>query len=337
MKKLYFKLFFASLPILLIVLLYVCTDPFRVVFHYDKFHDKDGMLFISLNNEYTNTEMFLKNYSKYNYDSYIFGSSRSRNYKMEEWEKHISSNACFHFDASGESLYGVERKFNFLHNRGVKIKNAILVFDPELLAVTTNSNGHVFRKHPAISGEGYLSYQLVYFKDFLDYDFMKAYLYYLTTHKVSNESIRKFLFNPYEYHYEEAINEESYPQLEVTIEKDPDLFYLPRKDVFYMRDATEQFSKSTIQEEQKKLLLHIKSILAEYHTDYRVVISPLYNQKKLDTTDLHILKDIFGKEMVFDFSGKNEITDNVHNYYDGSHYRPKIAAMIMDSIYAHKN
>ena len=175
---------------------------------------------------------------------------------------------------------------------------------------------------------------MVFFKDFVDYNFIKAYIYFRLTHKITDESVTKFLFNPYQYHYDEAINEESYPQLEVVIYKNPDSFYMLKKNFFYTRDTVRQWDKQLIKDEQIKLLTHIKSILDEDNTDYRIVINPLYNQKRLDTTDLKYLRNLFSAGKVFDFSGINDMTNSIYNYYDASHYRPAIAARIMDSIYA---
>ena len=40
-----------------------------------------------------------------------------------------------------------------------------------------------------------------------------------------------------------------------------------------------------------------------------------------------------GKQNVFDFSGINFITNDYHNYYENSHYRPHVADYIMKEIY----
>jgi hypothetical protein len=81
------------------------------------------------------------------------------------------------------------------------------------------------------------------------------------------------------------------------------------------------------------MLSNIKRILDANATSYKIVISPLYDQEKLDAADLHILQSIFGRDRITDFSGKNDITSNVRNYYEESHYRIPVAQKIMDSIY----
>ncbi len=84
------------------------------------------------------------------------------------------------------------------------------------------------------------------------------------------------------------------------------------------------------------LLRNMKKIFDQQHTQYRIVISPLYDQVKLSSRDVTVLQNIFGSENVFDFSGINTITADMHNYYEGSHYRPHVARQIMDSIYHNK-
>jgi hypothetical protein len=59
----------------------------------------------------------------------------------------------------------------------------------------------------------------------------------------------------------------------------------------------------------------------------------LYNQVSFAADDLAVIKTLFGSENVFDFSGINEMTSHVENYYEDSHYRPHVARAIMNEIY----
>ncbi len=77
-------------------------------------------------------------------------------------------------------------------------------------------------------------------------------------------------------------------------------------------------------------------MLNEDHAQYKIILSPLYSQVKLNEKDIKALCDIFGKENVFDFSGINDITNNMYNYYESYHYRPEVAKLMMDSIYRSK-
>ena len=60
-------------------------------------------------------------------------------------------------------------------------------------------------------------------------------------------------------------------------------FYTPehiRKE-FYKRDSVQHFYESSIGDKQKKMLTNIGSIFSKQNTHCRIIINPLYNQKKL--------------------------------------------------------
>ncbi len=50
---------------------------------------------------------------------------------------------------------------------------------------------------------------------------------------------------------------------------------------------------------------------------------------------MKILRSMFDKNKIFDFSGINDITTSKYNYFEREHYRPFIAYRIMDSIYSY--
>ena len=81
------------------------------------------------------------------------------------------------------------------------------------------------------------------------------------------------------------------------------------------------------------MLQQIATILKKRHCSYKIVLSPIYNQLKLANTDMAYIKQLFGSENIYDFSGINAITNNYTNYYEDSHYRHKVARQILDSIY----
>ena len=74
------------------------------------------------------------------------------------------------------------------------------------------------------------------------------------------------------------------------------------------------------------------AILQKHNVNYRIIISPLYEQIKLNPTDVNVLNELFGKNYVYDFSGKNELTEPVGNYYENSHYRSFIAAKLFQRL-----
>ncbi len=324
MKKAILKIILALAPFVCLSVFYVVKDPFFIIWHYDNLNTPN------VNRDYLSTETFVRNYQKYKYDSYIFGSSRSENYLVEDWQKHIKYRACFHFSSSEESLWGIERKINFLHKRGVTINNALIIVDEGLLAKTANSEGHIFRKDPLVSGESEFFYQLCYFEDFWDAGFIYNQIKSSLT-KVKNENTVNTDYWGVE-EFVDSSNQLTLKIFEQQIAHNRDSFYNARLEYFLKRDTDSKTSPQGIGTAQLKLLKSIKDNLGTT-TNYRIVISPMYDQVKFNPRDLEILDSMFGKQNVFDFSGVNEITNDLHNYYEFSHYRPFIAARIMDSIY----
>lgn len=339
MVKYFFrKLFLFTIPFLCLVIFYCFMDPFKVIWHYDNYFDTSKPHFISLNKDFVSTENWLNRYKDHKYDSYIFGNSRSIYYEVNTWKDYIGTdvNKCYHFDASGESIFGIANKFNFLSKQKAPIKNALIIFDSELLNQANNSAGHLFLKHPNISGEKKISFQIENLKAFLDYKFLVAFIDFKLSGKVKEYMKKQFLLNDKPFQYDPVNNEMQQRNYEELIKTNPDEFYGPRQSIFYNRQPVQKYSKKVIGEKQLELLDNIKRVLNENKTNYHIVISPLYDQIKMNPADLQVLQSIFGSDKVFDFSGINEFTNDKQNYYETSHYRPHIAANIMKKIYGEK-
>lgn len=65
----------------------------------------------------------------------------------------------------------------------------------------------------------------------------------------------------------------------------------------------------------------------------KIIISPDYLQVNINPADVKTLKRFFGKRNVFDFTGINEYTEDIHNYYEPGHYRPALGKRLMEKIY----
>src|SRR5678816_949928 len=95
-----------AIPSLLLLIPYLLYDPFKVLYQYDSFYEKGQQKEADVNAEYVAVETFLHNYQSLQYNSFIFGNSRSRFFEVADWSQYIGSDRCFHFDASNETLYG---------------------------------------------------------------------------------------------------------------------------------------------------------------------------------------------------------------------------------------
>ena len=143
--------------------------------------------------------------------------------------------------------------------------------------------------------------------------------------------------NEYKTYYEPISNEIKLNELDSIIELEPNKYY---RENAYKFDNINQETIDSIQRinsKSYKYLSFIKSIFDEQNTDYRIIISPLYEQIKLNNKDLELLISLFDSSKVFDFSGGNKYSIDKRNYYESSHYRKNIGNSILDSAYKQVN
>jgi hypothetical protein len=230
-------------------------------------------------------------------------------------------------------LYGIYLKFKYLYSNNIKIKNALIVFDSyALLEKVTNSSDRCFVKHPELSGQSKLAFHFENFKSFLYFDFISLFW----RHRIMGQPTPKQMGTSLAT-YDLPSNEIRWDYFESEIATNPEQFYTKEKLQTFLnlkRDTTQQYHAAVIKSEQLKMLYEIKKILFLNKTNYKIIISPNYDQIKLNKEDIEKLYEIFDKENVYDFSGINNITDNYLNFYDVySHYRPHVGDFIMQQIY----
>lgn len=318
-------------PLCVLLIVYVWQDPFKVLRKYDTYLYSNEPPHVELNQGHVAVETFLKNYPKYKYDSIIFGNSRSKFYPVADWKKHITATECYHFDAANESLYGVAKKFEFLKKQNVKLKNVLFIVDSYLLAQANDTERHLGVQPPALTGESRFSFQVKFLKTYLNIKFLVPYFDFKIRGKY--RPYMDDVFSDILFLYDPVTDEVTYQVFEEMIEKNKDHYYRPRKKLFTHRDGVEREARAVIAGKQIEQLKFIKERLDADGAEYRLVVSPLYEQKKLNAEDLALLNDIFGKDHVFDFSGVNEYTSTIDNYYEASHYRPHVSRAILAEIY----
>lgn len=315
--------------------LYITFDPFKVLYDYESFYDNNAKVNIVLDKDYVSTTTFIKNSNKINYNSFIFGHSCSIFYQISEWKKHIGEDAiCYHFDASGESLWALNKKVEFIDKKGNNIENILLLLDWHTLTQDKPKSGHLGIISPAlVNNSNIIEFHKTFFNAFLNPKFTYAFLDYKISNKIKPYMKKGYLLDDRQKNYNSKTNELRFDHFENLIAEGK--YYTPeRLSVFYDRDTTTQnFSQKCIKENQKLLLENIYSITQKHNSQLKIIISPLYDQIKINKSDLKYLKTLFGEENVFDFSGINRFTKDYKNYYESSHYRPHVAKEIMEIIY----
>ena len=327
-KRLTYFSLIAIIPIIAFILSYLYFDPFKVLMHYNDYSSP----YVISNRDYISTTMFINKYKENNYNSFIFGSSRTIAFRPNSWCKYLSvKDKPFMFDASGESIYGIYTKLKYLDSLHVEIKNAIIILCRDAsFNNSENEKGHLFIKHPSTSGEGVLGFHLEFFKaylspkflfNFYSYKILGAYKPFMSGY-IENRKIT----------FDTITNEINIIDQETEIIQNPTEYYARRKEMFFERTGERTDSVHRINNKHISMLKEVRRILEKNNTDYKVVLSPLYEEIKFNPSDLSLLKKEFGNHL-YDFTGKNSFTDIKTNYYEISHFRPIIGDSIFNVIY----
>ena len=326
-KKLLKKILILCSPFLLIAICYVITDPFKKIWSYDYYlYD-----YLMLGRGDISTRVYLKNRDKFQYDSFIFGSSRSCAHTSKEWKKYLDpGDHPYSFGSFNEPMLGIYRKIALIDSLNGKMKNAFIIID--LDRTFLKSSIHFLNyDHYLISGVSRYEY---YLSDFITYLNSPTLLMKSVDYKLFHKQ-RKYMdgFVGMQKEDWDPVTNDWYPREDEKV-LDTATYYGKHMRVFYKRPPFQQYEKKQIDEFQENILLKMAAIFKKHHTNYKFIIAPLYNQKKMDTTDLKLLQLIFNKESIYNYSGINDITNNIYNFSNDSiHYRPVVGKLIFKEIY----
>lgn len=317
-------------PLIVHIIGYLVTDPFKIIRTYEAYPDNFAK---SLNRDRISTQTFLNNNKQFNYKSFIFGSSRSSVFYAREWGKHINDTTPYHFDASCETISGVATKLKFIESKGNNIENVLFVFDRSLFNYEQDTLGSVFVQDYRVSGLDWWKYHTIFINTYFSKGFFVAFYDNLLTGNFKNY-MRQFLeFR--KINYTPVVNDFIFTSYIEQIKKDS-VGYYNQPDFFYKRSKERNLQPPAIKAYQLKYLTTIKESLKKNNTKFKIVLGPTYDQHYFNQQDLDTLIKYFGKENIYDFSGINEYTENVANYYEIYHYKPSIANDIMQKIYPTK-
>lgn len=333
LAKFGFRFSFFLLPAVVITAPFFIDDPFKVLYHHDDFYHGAAPPFVTSPRGYVSATLYLRNREKYRYDSFIFGSSRSLAFLTKDWKHYIGPSAPFHFDAWGESLFGLWATLKFLDKSEAPIRNVLLILDPSLLRGISESKKPIDAHHPIISGVPWAKFYTLFLKAYMSGGFWIGY-WDLKIFKTHRPYMQKYFTNQQFLLFDPVTNDCRFAWREHLIAVDPEKYY-DNKAVFYPRNsrAGEKECEMIIKEKQLTMLREINAIFKKHRAHYKVVVSPLYDQKKINAKDLKTLEAVFGTGRVYNYSGVNALTNNVRNYYETSHYKPDVARTILSEIY----
>lgn len=336
MKKFLKYILLFCIPILLHFAAYVIIDPFKVIKDYDVEMYEDTASVFKTSDVMISTMRFIKQREKYHYDSFIFENSRSLNFKVKDWEKHISEpSSCFHFWTSNGYIKSWHDKVLFIDEIGDTIKNALCVVDHDMLSVLER-NDKVSAEPPVLChNNNWVDFHIANYKAFCNFMYMEAVVDY----KIFGQYrpyMKKYIQPTPRPHSSDLRTNEPYTN-ENEAKITAGTFYdKERLKSFQNAQKPGTFSEHILTDKERLLIREIREVFDRHHTNYEIILGPQYDQIKLNDDTMNFLYETFGREHVHDFTGVNKWTSDYHNYYESSHYRPCVAKEIMDIVYNKK-
>lgn len=320
--------FVIAIPLVLLVGIYVWTDPFRCVHAFD-INDVDAT-----NREYLSTELFLRNNPTYHYNSFIFSSSRGGGMNTYQWKQYLPEGARpFLFQAWSETLTGIELKMEYLLGHNVPIDNALILFDiPGTFKSEQLPREALSMKHYIFTGGSRFTYNAWQFANYIQKPslWVSSIKDRLHNKRVPCESdtITNDWRHSNQFNYTELPPQDSLSECSE----------MTRRNFFEKWEHLNKqvkVSEPLIDERFEAQLRHIRSMLDASHTDYHVIITPApcYTNPAVNPHDLSILQEIFGAERMHNYSGENEWTMDYNNFSDPSHFGLRVGYLIIDDIY----
>jgi hypothetical protein len=203
----------------------------------------------------------------------------------------------------------------------------LLVVDRRILQRVTNPSPHIFREHPAISGEARGEYYKRYLVAFLDPRFLYSYGVW----RITGTSADKTRIWVEDFEYVRETGDHLYSALDRERAADPTGYYTRRAGVFQRQGPGQ--GRPVVGAEGRRLLEQIAALLQRQRSDLRVVVTPNFDQVPLAPEDLAALHAAFGAARVRNFSGVNAFTSDIHNYYEERHFVPSVANEILADVY----
>lgn len=325
-SRLWLKLAVLFTPLLGLAAVYAALDPFRVLRHYERYYAEPTP--VTLDRDFVSTQQLLQSHGVERWDSFVFGSSRSLAFITTDWAAHLPPGAKpYHFDATGESLYGVASKVRLLRERGIPFKNALIVLDPGLLHQATSETSYLHIKHPAVTGQSEWAFQAHFFRAWFFEFFALKFVHYKIIGKV-----RPYMRGVLDTRVLTRTwpgNDTLYtgPEREIA-ERGVDAYVAARPPM--QARQSPGVAPAAIGKAQLTLLRRLAADLEG--VDVRIVVGPTFDRQSLAPSDAKQLSQLFHR--LYDYSGDNAVTADARNYYDDSHFNVNVARCILADVYS---
>lgn len=312
-------------PVAAVVILYVADDPFMVLRRHDRYDSH-----VRLNEGYIGWKIYCNNRDSIHFNSFIMGNSCTMAYPCREWEDLLGSgNRAIRLFGNSESIMSILQKLTALEKEGAEIRNVLMILDSYSISQVQPDRNYGYILPPEVSGFSTFEVQMAFAQAFMMPDFLFPYLKFRLSGRIKPSmrymSEHDTLRNP--------VNNDFINPRDAMIRKEGEGYWTSRPGDFPERSGQTSLTPKVIGARQEEILYEIASLLERNGTDVRIIISPDYNQMTFNPDDLADMERIFGSGRVFDFSGINSYTADMHNYYEEGHYRPVLGVKLMRLVY----
>jgi len=326
--KIYFKIFILLLPLLLIVASFLIFDPFGIIHVDEPKYESSG--------DYQTTRLYLKNTRHIDYNSFIFGNSKTLAFTSNHWKKHVKNGVFYKFGAPGESIFNIYNKIRLIAEKGDRLDNALFVLDLAMIKNCNNRSptlrGPVYKHHPYTQDENWLTFYASFFTYYLaDYFFIRVINEELFKHGEQTTPIKNFLLTKEDYN--KNTNEFYLRNLEEEIiSKGFSEYYKAHENQFKVHKNSDN-SQIRLKEQDIYFLSEINKELIMQKCKFKIILGLNLKDERCPAEIVTELNRIFGPKNVFDYSIPSKITTDSSYYYEHSHCRPVAGELILDEIY----
>ena len=275
------------------------------------------------------TKKLLHSNKKYN--SFIFGSSRTIGVYACYLQTKIPNSIFFHYGNFQESIGGIYEKLKLIDSLGYSIDNAIIYFDTDF---TFLKDGNCRPSdHYLLNHQSKMHYRIGHIETFfsvIDLNKLKILVGQKPDEDIFPNWHSDLYTNDCNHQCSDSIIK-SYSNVLNSKEFIRKMDSLKLIGFLHKRPDKQTFSDDQISIAELQYLIGIKKIFEKHSTNFKIIITPLYNQIKFSSNDMKILTQNFNGHL-YDFSGINAITENIYNYPDRSHFQPYISKNILDSV-----
>jgi len=302
-----------------IILIIFCINYIFDVFNI--FHSPFLKQQFQTNERFSKIEYLEENFLEFN--SYMFGSSRIGGTKPELVEQYIPKSKFYNFTVASANMY--DHLFHLKYFiKNYNIKHLYLQIDIDNMSSYGRSENDYLRKmHPYVLNQSIILFYFKYLSGFFPLNTKgKIELNYNGTDYEK--------YNIEQGYWTKKIKEK---KIERNCQKFVD------SEPTFQRKAYRTVGLFNINKILSGLE-EIKELCLQNNIKLYVFTTP-HHQKMMDSfivdDYLYFLKEISKITSFYDFSGYNSVTMNNCNYYEISHYRPKISDMIAARIFKGTN